>query len=464
MAVAFRNQIHADLLDALGLVLPPAAMVTDAATLHGYRHDEASTAAYGTPLVVVLPRTTSDVQHILRTATAHRVSVVPRGAGSGLAGGANAVDGCVVLSMERMDRILSVDADDLTAIVEPGVINAHLSEAALPHGLQYFPDPASRTFSTLGGNIATNAGGLCCVKYGVTRDYVLGLEVVLSDGTVLETGRRTLKGVAGYDLTSLFVGSEGTLGVVTQATLRLRPMAPPPATLVAFFPDLEKAGAATAEIRRRSVPSLLELMDACVVRAVEDWKHLGLDTSAAAMIVGQSDAGGDAGVAEVRLMCDLCDRNGASISTYGIDPFEVEALLTARRLAFPALQRRGTTLLDDVAVPCSAIPSLLSEITSIAVQHEVTIGTFGHAGDGNMHPTIVFDGADAQSRDAARGAFAAVVRAALRLGGTVTAEHGTGNLKREYLHDELGETGVHMQQAVRKLFDPQGILNPGKGV
>lgn len=248
--VAVADTAKPDVVGWLHRTLPMTAVVTDPATLRGYCHDEAATARYGIPVAVVFPRTAYDVQRVLRTASATRTSVVTRGAGSGLAGGANAIDGCIVLSMERMDRIVSISADDLTAIIEPGVINASLSDAAAPHGLRYFPDPASREFSTLGGNIATNAGGLCCVKYGVTRDYVLGLEIVLADGTLLTTGRRTLKGVAGYDLTSLFVGSEGTLGVIVQATLRLRPIAPSPATTLAFFPDLEKAGAATAEIRR----------------------------------------------------------------------------------------------------------------------------------------------------------------------------------------------------------------------
>ena len=448
------------LVELAGVV--PRGLFTDPVTLQGYRHDEAATVEHGMPAAVVLPRTVGEVQSIVRLAARHRIPIVPRGAGSGLSGGANAIDGCLILSLERMNRLVALDVDNLYAVVEPGVINAELSAAAKAVGLHYAPDPASHEFSTLGGNVATNAGGLCCVKYGVTRDSVLGLELVLADGSVVRTGRKTLKGVAGYDLTGLFVGSEGTLGVITQATLRLRPMPHPAATLIAFFPTLRAAGAATTEIRRLLVPSLLELLDQVVLTAVEDWRNLGLDTSAAAMLVAQSDAGSEASLREVAAMRGCCERHGATFTAETADALETEIYLSARKLAFPALQRRGATLLDDVAVPCARIPDLLQAIQAIAETHEVLIGTFGHAGDGNMHPTIIFDGDDPSATAAVTAAFDDIVRTALDLGGTVTGEHGVGRLKRSHLRGELGDTGLQLQRSIKRLLDPLDIMNPGK--
>jgi glycolate oxidase len=440
----------------------PRALVTDPLSLAGYAHDEAATVAYGSPLAVLLPRGVSEVQEIVRLASRFGMAIVPRGAGSGLSGGANASDGCLVLSLERMDQLVRLDADNLLAVVEPGLVNARLAEAARAVGLHYPPDPASYEFSTLGGNIATNAGGLCCVKYGVTRDSVLGLEVVLADGTLLTTGTSTLKGVAGYDLTSLFVGSEGTLGIIVQATLRLRPLPPPPATLIAFFPSLDAAGSAAVAIRRQLVPSLLELMDRQVISAVESWKHLELDTTAEAMLLAQSDGGGEVGTAEAETMARICERGGASLAEVTADSLETQVFMSARKLALPALQRLGTALLDDVAVPTSRIVDLISAIHAVAADREVTIGTFGHAGDGNMHPTIVFDPTDEASSTRAALAFDDIVQVALDLGGTVTGEHGVGVLKREHLLRELGPTSFRLQTSIKSLLDPQGILNPGK--
>ncbi|MGH2677523.1 MAG: FAD-binding oxidoreductase, partial [Actinomycetota bacterium] len=416
----------------------------------------------GVPLAAVRPASTAEVQEILRIASRHRVPVVPRGAGSGLSGGANAVDGCVVLLLTAMDRVLEIDRDSLFAVVQPGVVNADLARSAADAGLWYPPDPASAGFSTIGGNIATNAGGLCCVKYGVTRDFVLGLEVVLADGSALRTGRRTVKGVAGYDLTSLFVGSEGTLGVVTEATLRLRPSPPPPATLIGFFADLGSAGTAVAQIASQVVPSLLELMDRTTIQAVEEWKHLGLDVDAAAMLLARSDAGGVQAQEDIERMAEACIAAGATFLARSSDPMESDLLMSARRLAFPALERQGTVLLDDVAVPLGRIPALVVAVEGIAARHEVLIGTFGHAGDGNMHPTIVFDHQDADAVARASSAFDDIVRGTLELGGTITGEHGVGLLKRPYLGAEIGDQGLRVHSVIKQALDPQGILNPGK--
>lgn len=445
--------------------LPTATLVVDPDVLASYRHDQAGFVTAGHPAAAVLARSVADVRGVLRVAMTHGVPVVPRGAGSGLSGGANAVDGCIVLSLERMNRILDVDTEDLYAVVEPGVLNGDLSTAVEDLGLFYPPDPASASFSTIGGNIATNAGGLCCLKYGVTRDAVLELEVVLADGSVFQTGRRTVKGVAGYDLTGLLVGSEGTLGVVTRATLRLRPAPPPPSTLVAFFPTLTAAGRAVVELTANGiVPSLLELMDRTTVAAVDAHTGMGLDHDAAALLLAQSDASADQAHREIVMVAEHCEATGATYVAHTDDPDESDQLLTARKLAYAALEQRGATLLDDVAVPRSQIPALLESIERISERRAVEIGTFGHIGDGNMHPTIVYDPASDVSRKAAQAAFSDILRSALDLGGTVTGEHGVGSLKKPFLARELGPVAARVHRTVKRALDPQEILNPGKAI
>ncbi len=438
-------------------------LITDPAIITGYSQDRATFLTPGTAAAVALPDTTAEITALLRICSAAGTPVVPRGAGSGLAGGANAVDGCLVLCTSRMDRILEIDPENLLAVVQPGVINADLKRAVAEHGLAYPPDPSSFEFCSIGGNVATNSGGLCCVRYGVTRDYVLGLEVVLSDGTVLRTGGRTLKGVAGYDLTALFVGSEGTLGIVTEATLKLRPAPPPAATLVAFFDSMDQAGAAIVAIRQVMVPSMLEIMDQRTVTAVEEWKHMGLDTTAAAMVVAQSDVANLAAV-EVQDMAVVCERLGATSVVRSSNELEARLLVQARRLAIPAIEQRGTWLLDDVGVPCARIPELLRRVEEIAVARQTDIYSFGHAGDGNMHPTMVFDGRDPQATARAEAALDDIVVTALDLGGTVTGEHGVGILKRRHLGRELGADNHDVQRRLKATLDPTGILNPGKAL
>ncbi|OJT23295.1 FAD-binding oxidoreductase [Archangium sp. Cb G35] len=451
-----------DLLRELAAVLPPEALVTDPDVLESHRRDQAGWASAGAPRVLVRPGSTAEVRAVLRVASVLRVPVVPRGAGSGLSGGANAVDGCIVLSLTRMNRILEIDRRGLYAVVQPGVINGALKAAAAELGLWYAPDPASWEFSTLGGNLATNAGGLCCVKYGVTGDAVLGLEAVLADGSVVRTGGRMVKNVAGYDLTRLFVGSEGTLGVITEATLKLRPRPPPATTLVASFPTLVGAGAAVTEIMAGMRPSLLELMDRTTVRAVEAARPMGLDVQAAALLLARSDAGGEQGVAECARMAALCEAAGATFIANSSDEAEGELLMGARRFAFPALERQGSTLLDDVGVPLSRIPDLLAAVERIAEQRGVLIGTFGHAGDGNMHPTLVFDPNDPDAVARAKAAFDDILHAVLALGGTITGEHGVGSLKRPFIARQLGPETHRLHLAIKSAVDPLGILNPGK--
>jgi glycolate oxidase len=447
---------------ALAEALPDGAVVLDPEVIESYRYDNAGTVAAGTPTAVVHARSTDDVVVVMRWAQRHGVPVVPRGGGTGLAGGANAVDGSVVVSLAGMDEIVSIDVDDLYAVVQPGVVNADLGRAAARVGLYYPPDPASKESCTIGGNVATNAGGLCCLKYGVTSDSVLGLTVVLADGRVLRTGRRTAKGVAGYDLTRLFVGSEGTLGIVTEVVVRLRPAPKPAATLVAFFPELRAAADAVARISTSGVvPSMLELMDRTTIRVVDDALKMDLDRDAAALLLAQSDAGGDQAAEEIATMVAVCEKAGADFVAETTDPDEGESLLAARRGALPALERLGSVLLDDVCVPRTRVPDLVIRVEEIAARHDVLIGTFGHAGDGNMHPTVVFDSSDEASTRRAMAAFDDILAAALDLGGTITGEHGVGRLKRPALTRELDEVALDVHRAVKAAFDPAGILNPG---
>jgi glycolate oxidase len=450
-------------VDELGEALPHGAVVTDPDILEGYRYDRTDWITPGHPAAAAFPTTTEQVAAAVRVAARHRTPIVPRGAGSSLAGGASAIDGCVVICLERMDRILEIEPADQMITVEPGVLNAAISDAVADIGLWYPPDPASKTFCSIGGNVATNAGGLCCVKYGVTRDYVLGLEVVLADGTVIETGRRTIKGVAGLDLTQLLVGSEGTLGIVTRVRLRLRPRPAGASTMVAFFPTLGAAGDAVAAITGSGLQlSLLEIVDRTTVVAVDEWRNMGLDRDAAALLLAQSDAPEPLRGDEVEQATELCDRAGAQYATFTSDPVEADALLEARRLAIPALERKGAILLDDVAVPRSQIPALVTRVEEIAARREITIGTFGHAGDGNMHPTIVVPHGDDEAMKRAQLAFDDIVLAALDLGGTITGEHGVGTIKSQFLESEIGADSLAVQRAIKKALDPEGILNPGK--
>lgn len=441
--------------------LPDRAVVTDPQVIDGYRRDEASFCPAGVPAVLVRAESTDQVRHVLRTASDAGVAVVPQGARTGISGAANALDGCVVLSLERMNRIHEIDAVNRIAVVEPGVLNADLSRAVAAEGLFYPPDPASWEISTIGGNVATNAGGLCCVKYGVTSEYVLGLDVVLASGEVLRTGRRTAKGVAGYDVTRLFVGSEGTLGVVTQVALRLTPAPPPSLTMAALFPTTVAAGRAVASIvAGRHNPSLLEIMDRATLRAINTYRDMGLPEDAAAMLLAQSDAEDAAAV--VAAMSEVC-RHETAIEVVGAsDQAESEMLLQARRLVHPAVERLGSNMVDDVCVPRSRLADLIDGVAEIASTHDLRILVAGHAGDGNCHPIIVFDAEDEAETRLAHQAFGRIMQLGLDLGGTITGEHGVGVLKRDWLRREVGPVGVRLHEGIKALFDPAGILNPGK--
>jgi glycolate oxidase len=435
------------------------ALLTDRDVLEGYRRDRAAWAPAGVPLAVARPATTQDVQEIARWATRHRVAVVPRGAGTGLSGGASAEEGCVIVSFERMNRIVAIDDAAMLAVVQPGVLNETLKLAAAERELWYPPDPSSFAISTLGGNVATNAGGLCCVKYGVTADYVLGLEVVLADGTLLRTGGKSRKDVAGYDLTRLLVGSEGTLGLITEITLRLRRRPLASRTLVAMFDTLEASGRAVSSIVRSADAALLEIMDRATLRAVEQHAHLALDTDAAAMLIAQSDAASARDIEQMQL---ACEQAGSTFVALADTEAEGQLLLAARRLAYPALEQLGEVLVDDVAVPLSQLSEMLRRIELLAASAGALIATVAHAGDGNLHPLIVFDRDDPSDEARAIAAFQTLMADALELGGTITGEHGVGTLKRDYLAQQLGASSLALQRRLKLAFDPLGLLNPGK--
>lgn len=439
--------------------LPPGAL-TDPAALAAATSDRSGRPG-AEPLAVVRAVDVDHVVEVLRWATSTRTPVVTRGGGSGLAGGAVATQGAVVLDVAGLDRIVSLDPVDEIAVVEPGVITADLDAAAREHGLFYAPDPASAHLSTIGGNIATNAGGMRCVKYGVTRDAVLGLEVVLADGRRLATGRGTLKGVTGYDLTSLLVGSEGTLGVIVGATLRLRPVPVAEATVAASFADVESAAAATSALAAgRLVPSVLELLDARTLATIDAAQGTSLSDRGGALVLARTD-GPDAASQASAVTAVLGAT--ATWSEHTEDAARADELLAARRLALPSIERFGRALIEDVCVPRSRLAEAVRGIEAISAETGVTVHTFAHAGDGNLHPIVSWDPrlGDEVPEDVQLAADR-IFDLALELGGTLTGEHGVGLLKREHARRELGDTGLDVHRAIKHALDPLGLLNPGK--
>ena len=455
------TDVLARLHDALG-----ASVTTDPAALEATREDRSGWRSGTPPLAVVHAASVDDVQAVMRIAHATSTPVVPRGAGTGLAGGAIASPGAIVLDVSRMDRILEISEADELAVVEPGVLNGDLNDALAPLGLWFAPDPASRAISSIGGNIATNAGGLLCAKYGVTREAVLGLAVVLADGRLLRTGHRTVKGVTGYDLTALITGSEGTLGVIVEATVRLRPVVPGEVvTVAAAFPGVEAAAAASAAVTAARIrPAVMELIDAAGLARVAS--YLGatalagtpLETIAPgeAFLLAQSDTHG-AGAEAARIAEAFAAAGGrVTVST---DAAEGERLLAIRRAMHPALAASGQVLIEDVAVPRSRLPEMFRAIEEIGARYGIEIPTIAHAGDGNLHPNFVFAGDEVPPEVWA--AADDMFRTAVALGGTLTGEHGVGILKRRWLADELGADSFELQRGIKALFDPTGILNPG---
>ncbi|GAB3476905.1 FAD-binding oxidoreductase [Nocardiopsis coralliicola] len=449
-----------ELLQALG----PDIVTTDPDITASRAHDEAEWAPYGTPAALVRPTTADHVQTAVEICARHRTPIAPRGAGTGLSGAANAAEGWTVLSFERMNQILDIDTDQQTATVQPGVINDDLRAHAATRGLWYPPDPASSPWSTIGGNVNTNAGGLCCVKYGVTRDYVLALQAVTAHGRTLRLGRATAKGVTGYDLAGLMVGSEGTLALITEITLRLRPLRTGTEhTIVGHFDTLADAGRAVAAVAASGTTcSALELIDRFCLQAVDDWKNMGLAADGNVLLLARTDAPGAAGDAEADTVLATFRDAGATHADRSTDPDEAEALFSARRLAYPALERLGPLLTEDVCVPRIRVPDMLARIEAAAQRHTTRIGNIAHAGDGNLHPLFIVEAGDDDARRRAQAAFEDIVDDAIALGGTVTGEHGVGLLKRRGAAAELGPDVLDLHRAVKDALDPQHILNPGK--
>lgn len=430
-----------------------------ATSLDQARADSSGHSSPTRPLAVVHAETVAHVQQVMRIATDTRTPVVVRGAGTGLAGAANAGEGEIVLSTARMTAIREIRADDLLAVVEPGILNAELNAALAPHGVWWAPDPASRAISTVGGNIATGAGGLLCAKYGVVRDAVLGIDLVLADGRLMHLGHRSVKGVTGLDLTALVIGSEGTLGVIVGATLKLRRVVPGTAcVLTATFPDVRTAAVAASAVTASGIqPAIMELMDAASLAAVHALLGLPPSPPGTAQLTIQTD--GPAALPEAEGITAVIRAHGGS-PELAVDREEGERLLAIRRSMHAAMAALGTTLIEDIAVPRSAMPLMFDEITRIEQDYGLSIPTVAHAGDGNLHPNFIFDGPETPEH--VWRAADELFRAAIRLGGTMTGEHGIGVLKSRWLAEELGEDQWELQRQIVRVFDPLGILNPGK--
>ena len=450
-------------MHAVRTQLPELRLLTDPTDRESYRSDETAYLHTGLPCAIALPTETRQVAELVRLAGEFRIPIVPRGAGTGLSGGAAGIEGGLTIAFTAMDQILEIDVDNLVVVTQPGIMNAALKSAVAAHGLFYAPDPASYEICSIGGNIGTNAGGLCCMKYGQTRESVLGLEVVMADGAVLRTGGKNVKDVAGYSLTHLMVGSQGTLGIITEAILRLRPTPPPRLTLLAFFAGLEAAGNAVAGIARAGLsPVTLELLDQFTIVAVDEMYDLGLDREAAAMLMIESDLAREAARGEMDAARVVCETAGATSVVVAADAQEADWLRQARRSAFHALERLGTVRMEDVGVPRARVPELLVAIAGIAARYGVRCGTFGHAGDGNLHPTFVFEHGDPDAERITEAARGDLYRAALALGGTITGEHGVGVARRAYLEAQRGPEVVRVMRQIKNALDPRGILNPGR--
>jgi glycolate oxidase len=452
------------LASQLANLIGPENVRSDTAALEAYSHD-ATPLFRGLPEVIVTPHSTYEVGQIVRYACDTGTPIIPRGAGSNLCAATVALNGGIVMSMAKMNTILEISPSEMLAVVQPGVTNLHLDTEVAKYNLMFVPDPGSRNVSTIGGNAATSAGGLRGLKYGTTKNYVLGLEVVLGTGESIRTGGRLVKDVAGYDLTRLLVGSEGTLGVFTEITVVLVPRPEESKYGIAYFEDLASACAAVEQIITSGIqPSTLEFLDNTCITAVEDFAHLGLDLDAGALLLFGDH--GDTGYVEhiVEKMAKIVSSvSGCREVTLAADVAAAGELLYARRCSLPALARLGTlSILEDISVPRRKMAETVKRIEQIALTHSLKIGTFGHAGDGNLHPTIVIDKDDPIALASVESALSEIFALALEMGGTITGEHGVGSAKLPYLEARLGSIQMELQRSIKKVFDPSGILNPGR--
>ena len=435
-----------------------ASLISDTDITASYSRDQAPFASAAAPFAVLLARSAYEISIALKYANENSIPVVTRGAGSGLSGGANSTADSLVISLEKMNQIIEIDTANQIARVQAGVINLDLDTAAKEFGLAYLPDPASRDWSSLGGNAATNAGGMCCVKYGVTGAHVRAMQVVLASGEIIELGKATKKSVTTYDLLHLFIGSEGTLGIITELTLNLEIRPAAPSTLIATFPSVSKAAAAAAALLQYR-PSMLEIVDQTTLKAVEAWHPLGFEVAGSVLLMQLDE---NHSLCEAAL--ETCKQFDLIDGVYSDDPADAADLIRVRKLAYPALERMGATLLDDVALPITKIAEFVERVEKLSSEVNLTIGIFGHAGDGNMHPTIVHDHGDLAAAERAQLAFGQIVEIAQSLGGTASGEHGIGSIKPGFVTKEISKTVIDLQRAVKKVFDPNSILNPGKKI
>lgn len=459
------TRLRLSFIQELARIVGTGNCLTEAAARESYAYD--STPGYRAfPDAVVLPGSAEEVARVVRLCAQEGVPVTPRGAGTNLSGGTVPVSGGVVIAFTRMQTIHSIDAANQVAVVDPGVVTARLHQEVEARGLFYPPDPSSQSVSTLGGNVAENAGGLRGLKYGVTRDYVLGLEVVLADGTLIDTGSSTLKNVTGYNLTQLLCGSEGTLALFTRLTLRLIPKPATRRSFLVFFADLEPAAAMVPALVEAGVlPATLEIMDRVTLQAVEQYAKLGLPEGVEALVLIEVDGAAAQVEAEAAGVTEVLRKSGAKEWQVAKDEATRDRVWAARRAALAALsRRRPTTVLEDVTVPRRQIPAMFAEIKSIARRHQLEIGTFGHAGDGNLHPTILCDLRDEAEYHRVEAAVEELFAASLSLGGVLSGEHGIGLAKNRFLHRQLGQAQVRLMRQIKEVFDPRQLLNPGKAL
>jgi len=452
-----------DMIAQLREALGPQKVLTSLEDRVAYSYD--GTFAQGLPDLAVLPESTDEVATVVRLAAVHRVPLVPRGMASGLAAASIPFDGGIALSLTRMTRVLELDEDNRVIRVEAGIVTADLQAMVEKMGLFYPPDPSSNKQSTIGGNIACNAGGPRCLKYGVTGDYVMGLTVVLPDGQVLETGGKAIKNVVGYDLTSLFVGSEGTLGIITEALLRLTAKPTVVRTARAEFVNLDDASrTVNAILAAGIVPATLELMDETAITCIEEAMKLGLPLDVEAVLIIETDGSDEeAVVREIEAVAQICREQGVREVKVARDEKERGSLWRARRSVSPALARKAPNKLgEDITVPRSAIPEAIRRIKAISARHGLPIVIFGHAGDGNLHPNILFDRRDAAQWEKVEQMVAEIFAVALELGGTLSGEHGVGTLKQPFMLQALGPVSINVQRQIKQVLDPLNIMNPGK--
>ncbi|MFN0068278.1 MAG: FAD-binding oxidoreductase [Limisphaerales bacterium] len=444
-------------------LLEPARVLHSREDLLTYGYD-GTAATTGVPAVVVMARTTGEVAAIVKYAAAHRVPIVGRGSGTGLSGGSVPSPGCIVLCLTQMDKVLELDEKNLTILVEAGVITQKVTDLADSVGLLYPPDPGSMKISTIGGNVAENSGGLRGLKYGVTRDYVMGMEVVLADGTVVWLGNKCVKDVAGYSMKDVFIGSEGTLGIITKVLLKLVPKPAAKKTMLATFARMDSASdTVSAIIAAKIIPCTLEVLDRTTIHCVEDYAKVGLPLDCEALLLMETDGHPAVVAEEAAAMERLARANGALEVRVAKDDAEAARLATARRSAFSALARVApTTILEDATVPRSRLAEMIRFVAQVAAKHRLRIGTFGHMGDGNLHPTFLTDERNHEEMHRVHEAFREIFAEAIRLGGTITGEHGIGVAKKEFLPEFAGAGQMRVMRALRRALDPAGILNPGK--